>query len=219
MNVSMDILVDGRPLQVIHHRGGMYLPVPRVGEEYAIRVSNHGARRVVAVVSVDGLSVINGQPASEARSGYIVNPHSSILIQGWRRSLDLVAAFRFVDRSESYAYRLDRPENVGVIGLVAIEEMVMQPRYGLEQKDGARTPGAGKALHRREMGSIGTEYGRDIDSRVIYVPFVRSSNKVRITYYYDTVEELRRSGVPVEPYFPIPFPADPKFAPPPPSYR
>lgn len=219
MNVSMEVLVDGRPLQVIHHRGRMYLPVSRVGEEYEIRVRNNGPKRIVAIVSVDGLSVISGQPASEAQSGYIVAPYSSIRIKGWRRSLDRVAAFRFVDRHDSYAYKVGRPENVGVIGLVAIEELVLQPRYEMEKMDSARAPGAGKAHHRHETGSIGTEYGRDIDSRVYYVPFVRSSNKVRITYYYDTVEELRRSGVPVDPYFPIPFPADPRFAPPPPTHR
>jgi hypothetical protein len=59
--VALDILVDGRPLPTIHHAGKTYLPVPRLGEEYQIRVWNHDPRRVAAVGSVDGLSVITGR--------------------------------------------------------------------------------------------------------------------------------------------------------------
>jgi hypothetical protein len=72
---------------------------------------------------------------------------------------------------------------------------------------------------RTEVGSIGTEYGREIDSGAYYVPFLRSSNKQTITLYYDTVAALREAGVPVDRSLPIPFPGDFKFAPPPSDYR
>lgn len=212
MQVGLDILVNGKLLRTIEHKGKTYLPVPKVGAEYEIRVWNHGPHRIVAIVSVDGLSVINGQPASESHSGYIVAPYSSIRIKGWRRSLDTVAAFAFVDREQSYANLTGRPENVGVIGLIAIEEHVWTPRPVFEKAD-AGTSAA------RAVGSIGTEYGRDIDSRVYYVPFVRSNNKRTITMYYDTVAVLRKAGVPVDPPMPVPFPAHPEFAPPPPGHK
>jgi hypothetical protein len=215
MHVAMDILVDGRALPTVSHQGKTYLPVPKLGAEYEIRVWNHGPRRIVAVLSVDGLSVINGQPAAEDQSGYIVAAHSHIVIKGWRRSMDTVAAFRFVDRDRSYAGLTGRPENIGVIGLIAIEERVWQPSTELERKVAA--PGALWA--RGQVGSIGTEYGREVDSRVYYVPFVRSSNRQTITYYYDTVAALREAGVPVDGPLPNPFPADPQFAPPPPGYK
>jgi hypothetical protein len=215
MRVAMDILVDGRPLPTVHHAGKTYLPVPRMGEEYQIRVWNHGPRRVAAVVSVDGLSVINGQAASESGPGYIVAPYGNILIKGWRRNLDQVAAFRFVERDRSYASLMGKPENIGVIGLVAIEERVIHPLPQLERMDKAA---AAKGF-RTEVGSIGTEYGREIDSRAYYVPFLRSSHKQAITLYYDTVEALRAAGVPVDRPLPIPFPGDFKFAPPPPGYK
>lgn len=83
----------------------------------------------------------------------------------------------------------------------------------LEKKDTA------KAAMRAQVGSIGTEYGREIDSRVQYVPFVRSANKQVITIYYDTVAALRKAGVPVDPPMPVPFPRDSEFAPPPPGYK
>jgi hypothetical protein len=215
MRVAMDILVDGRALTTAQHAGKTYLPVPRMGEEYQIRVWNHGPRRVAAVGSVDGLSVITGLPASENDPGYIIAPYSHILIKGWRRSLDNVAAIRFVERDKSYASLMGKPENVGVIGLVAFEERIVHPLPQLERKGSAP---AAKGF-RTEVGSIGTEYGREIDSRAYYVPFLRSGNKQTIALYYDTVEALRAAGVPVDRPLPVPFPGDFQFAPPPPGYR
>jgi hypothetical protein len=216
MHVAMEILVDGRALPTVWHAGKTYLPVPRVGAEYEIRVWNHGASRVAAVVSVDGLSVITGKPASEHNPGYLVSPYSNIVIKGWRRNLDTVAAFRFVDRDKSYAGRIGRPENIGVIGLVAIEEEIGLPRPLLEQKAGGAPAPARNA---GKVGRIGTEYGRDVDSRTYYVPFVRSANRRTITVYYDTADALREVGVPVDRPTPVPFPADSDFAPPPPGHR
>ena len=219
MRVDLEILVDGRPLRIIHHAGKDYLPVPRCGEEYEIRVWNHGPRRVAAVVSVDGLSVITGKRASETGPGYVVDPYSSVLIKGWRRNMETAAAFRFVDREKSYASRVGKPEDIGVIGLVAFEEMVRLPRPYLEKSDSA-APSA--QLAHSEVGGTGTEYGRDVDSRICYVSFVRSSNRRTMTLYYDTREALRDAGVPVDwprHYPPVPFPADSNFAPPPPGYK
>jgi hypothetical protein len=217
MSVTLEVLVNGRALPTIAHEGKVYLPISRVGEEYEIRVSNHGPRRIVAVVSVDGLSVITGKPASETGTGYIVAPRSHVLIKGWRRSLDRVAAFRFVDRQGSYAWLKGRPANIGVIGMVAFEEWVPRPRLELEKAKGdARSPAT--RLH-PETGGIGTAYGRDIDSRAVYVPFIRSPNKQTVTLYYDIEEALRRAGVPIPRQFPSPFPADDEFAQPPPGHK
>ncbi|MFO0866953.1 MAG: hypothetical protein U0744_20315 [Gemmataceae bacterium] len=212
MNVSLDVLVNGRPLSTIRHAGKTYLPVPCVGEEYQIRIWNHGPRRIVAVVSVDGLSVISGQPASENDAGYVVSPYSHVVVKGWRRNLDQVAAFRFVDREKSYGTLIGRPDNIGVIGLVAFEEQIVHPLPMLERRDAA----APAKSFRTEVGSIGTEYGRDTDSRAYYVEFLRSTNRQTITMYYDTTEALRAAGVPVDRPMPIPFPRDVRFAPPPP---
>jgi hypothetical protein len=221
MRVGLEVVVDGKPIPTVEYEGKIYLPVSRLGAEYAIRVFNHGPRRIAAVVSVDGLSVIDGRPASESSPAYLVDAHSSILIKGWRRNLDTVAAFSFVDREKSYASRTGRPENVGVIGLVAIEEQGWRHPSTFEMKDKAR-PSAGLSNARARVGGIGTEYGREVDSRAAYVPFVRSANKRTITLYYDTVGALRKAGVPVDEPLPVPFPnsngMDIEFAPPPPGY-
>ncbi len=215
MRVGLEVLVEGQRLRTVTHEGRTYLPVPRLGAEYVIRVWNQGPRRVTAVVSVDGLSVITGRPAAEENPGYIVDPGGAVVIKGWRRSMEKVAAFRFVDRSESYASLVGRPENVGVIGLVAIEELVLRPLPGQEKE----TPLAARALS-GGVGSIGTAYGREVESEIYYVPFVRSGNKRALTIWYDTEEALRRAGVPVDqPPLPVPFPGSDDFAPPPPGYR
>jgi hypothetical protein len=216
MRVRLEILGGGKVLPTVHHAGKIYLPVPEVGAEYTVRVCNDGPRRVVAIVSVDGLSVLNGKPASEEHPGYIVAPHSSVVIPGWRRSMNSVAAFRFVERDKSYAARVGRPENVGVIGLVAFEEQLGRPIL-LREREGFGAAGKRLASPGR-VGSVGTEYGREIDSRIVYVDFVRSNNRRAVTVYYDTVSALRDAGVPVDGPSPVPFPGDGGFVPPPPRY-
>jgi hypothetical protein len=213
MSVGLDVLVDGRQLRTVAHEGKVYLPVPCWGTEYVIRVRNNGPRRVEAVVSVDGLSVISGRPASEEQRGYLVDPYSEILIKGWRRSRDTVAAFTFEDRDQSYASRMGHPENVGVIGLVAFEEEIVALRPELKAEADA------PAVRRADgaVGGTGTGYGRDVDSPVQYVPFVRGANRQTVTLYYDTADALRKAGVPVPTPYPRPFPRDPEFAPPPPG--
>jgi hypothetical protein len=212
MRVSLDVLVDGKTVSVISHNGKLYLPVPRLGCEYEIRVKNMGSHRMAAVVSVDGLSVIKGDLASERSPGYLVDARGDIVIKGWRRDRDTVAAFTFEERKDSYAYSRGYRHNIGVIGLIAIEEQSPWPRPLAEFSRGMMAPA--KALD-SAAGGAGTGWGRDVDSSVVTVPFVRGSNKRTVTIYYDTEDALRRIGVPIDGPYPKPFPADTDFCPPP----
>jgi len=202
MNVHLDVLVHGRPARLISHEGRLYLPVPRMGTEYELRVTNRGMWRITAITSVDGLSVITKEPASEAQPGYLVEPGGSIVINGWRRDMDTVAAFTFEEREKSFANRLGYPDNIGVIGLVAIEEAQRPPRFiAKEEAAAAKRADAG-------LGGTGTGWGRDLNSSVVEVPFVRGNHKRTITIYYDTEEALRNIGVPLDGPYPRPFPLD-----------
>ncbi len=92
-------------------------------ERYAIFLKNRTNARLEFVVSVDGLDVISGQPASFQSSGYVLDPAESITIDGWRRSTDKVAAFRFGSVAASYAaLTQESSRNVGVIGIAAFHE-------------------------------------------------------------------------------------------------
>jgi hypothetical protein len=208
MRVSLDVLVNGRPVPLISHDGKLYLPVPKIGSEYEIRVTNKGACRVTAIVAVDGLSVITSEEASELQPGYLVDPAGRLVIKGWRRDLETVSAFTFAEREKSYAFGLGHPENIGVIGLIAIEEEHTGPRPVMRET-AAVAKGADVGV-----GNSGTGWGRDIDSAVVRVPFVRGNSKRTITIYYDTPEALRRLGVPVSSPYPDPFPAEPRMPPP-----
>jgi hypothetical protein len=92
------------------------------GNRYVIQIQNHTGQRFETVVSVDGLDVIDGQPASFGKRGYLVGPWASLEIDGFRRSMDQVAAFRFGSVSRSYAASKGDSRNVGVIGVALFNE-------------------------------------------------------------------------------------------------
>ena len=96
--------------------------VGRAGERYVLRISNHTDGRYEVVASVDGLDVIDGRPAGYGKRGYVIAPHRTIVIDGFRTSEDTVAAFRFASVRDSYAARTGADRNVGVIGLAFFAE-------------------------------------------------------------------------------------------------
>jgi hypothetical protein len=71
---------------------------------------------------VDGLDVIDGRPGSFDKRGYLVNPWASVEIDGFRRSMEQVAAFRFGSVARSYAASKGDARNVGVIGVAVFAE-------------------------------------------------------------------------------------------------
>jgi hypothetical protein len=98
------------------------------GERYTLAVTNHTRFCIVAVSSVDGLDVISGDPASPSKIGYVVEPFQTLRIQGWRRSADAVAAFRFSSVSQSYAAGSGQStRNVGVIGFAFVSQKGEKP--------------------------------------------------------------------------------------------
>ena len=116
----------GRELPVYWHEGRAYV-VGRPGNEYQVIVRNRLGEDLLAVVSVDGLNVMNGQAANPRQAGYIAAPYSRVDIRGWRKSLDEIAAFYFTQLGDSYAARRGRPENVGVIGVALFQRKRIEP--------------------------------------------------------------------------------------------
>ena len=113
---------DFRSLPTFYSSGRAYV-MGSIGERYRIRITNPTARRVEAMVSVDGLDAIDGKTASyEDKRGYIILPTASVTIEGFRTSLDQVATFRFSSVRDSYAGRKGQDRNVGVIGVAFFPE-------------------------------------------------------------------------------------------------
>ncbi|MBN1959437.1 MAG: hypothetical protein JW841_00705 [Deltaproteobacteria bacterium] len=101
----------GRTVAIGHH-----------GQRYVIVVQNNTNERFEVVVSVDGLDVIDGRAAGYNKRGYLVEGYGTVEIEGFRRSDDTVAAFRFGSVSNSYAAQTGSARNVGIIGAVAFGE-------------------------------------------------------------------------------------------------
>jgi hypothetical protein len=116
-------LVDetGAVLPTFFHGGRAYA-LGTLGRRYRVRVRNGSPRRVEVVVSVDGRDVVDGNPASFSKAGYLVNPWGEVLIDGYRLSEASVAAFRFGTVPRSYASRMGDDRDVGVIGVAVFPE-------------------------------------------------------------------------------------------------
>jgi hypothetical protein len=112
---------SGRALPSMTSRGRTYV----IGEEerrYVIEIQNHTPRRFEVVAAVDGLDVIDGQPGSFDKRGYLVRGWSRLVIDGFRRSMTHVAAFRFGAVNDSYAAKKGDATNVGIIGVAFFHE-------------------------------------------------------------------------------------------------
>jgi hypothetical protein len=102
--------------------GGHECVLGHEGQRYSIVLTNHSNRRFEAVVTVDGLDVINGRPGSLSYRGYVIAPWQEYEIEGFRESRDEVAAFRFSKVADSYAAQRGSTRNVGVIGAAFFAE-------------------------------------------------------------------------------------------------
>lgn len=202
---------EGRRLQAHWHEGRAYV-VGKPGNEYRITVRNRLREDVLAVVSVDGVNVVTGQTADPLQAGYVISPHGSIDIQGWRRSLQQTAAFYFTSLADTYAARTGRPDNVGVIGIALFRKRHTPPPNRIGRNEG-RAEGRAEPLSRdRAAAAIGTGHGRHEGSLAHYVDFERASSTPAelITLYYDSranlvAKGIIRDAVPVAPH-PRPFP-------------
>lgn len=138
-SASMNALAIGRlaDVTVIDRSTGETLPVyfakreywvaGTPGATYSVAVANGSSGRMMAVMSVDGVNVLNGQTASVEQTGYVFDGYQRYEVTGWRKSNQEVAAFEFVASPASYAARTGRPANVGVIGVALFKERLYQP--------------------------------------------------------------------------------------------
>jgi hypothetical protein len=115
---------SGEALETYAMRGRYYV-LGDAGGRYIIRVTNPTPNRVEAVVTVDGLDVIDGENGDLKKRGYVVPAYGELRVEGFRTSTSDVATFRFSSVDGSYAGRKGKARNVGVIAVALFEE---QPR-------------------------------------------------------------------------------------------
>ena len=127
---------DGQPLPLQRARRGagaedMFRLAGVQGSRYTLRFRNLGERSYEVIATVDGLDVLNGKPGSLRNGGYVLRPLQALTIEGFRKSQNEVAAFRFAAPGRAYAANTDAGDvrNIGVIGAALFE---------LEEKDAPR---------------------------------------------------------------------------------
>jgi hypothetical protein len=119
---------DERSLPTFQYRSHSWV-MGSLGDRYEIHLANHTARRVEAVVSVDGLDAVDGHTADyQSKRGYLIPAYGEVTIEGFRTSLEKVATFRFSSVPDSYAGRKGQARDVGVIGVAFFPEREVRPR-------------------------------------------------------------------------------------------
>lgn len=200
----------GQPLTQHRHRGAAWV-AGEDGQPYAIRLQNLGAERLLVVLSVDGVNVITGETAHPSQSGYVLEPYASAEIEGWRKSMHEVAAFRFSAAGDSYAARTGRPVDLGVIGAAVFREAVPQEPWpappvasaGRERSEQRRTAQAESSSARAQdvapaaAAPLGTAHGERRWSLTSRTSFQRASARPDeiVGLRYDRFDSLVSRGV------------------------
>jgi len=124
-NFDINILVNGNRCKQYHHEGKIYVEA-KEGSEYEIEIKNNTYNRVLVVGSVDGLSVMDGNPASEDGTGYVIDSYHPLKVKGFRYSDDHVGAFKFTSKGGGYVSEKgnELEKNRGVIGIRIFNEKI-----------------------------------------------------------------------------------------------
>ncbi|MFL6255115.1 MAG: hypothetical protein ACJ74T_08820 [Pyrinomonadaceae bacterium] len=124
---GVEVLVDGGQLEAIYGRGRRYVEA-REGAEYELLVRNPLPVRVAVALSVDGLNTIDARHTSAWESSkWVIEPYGSIRISGWQMSSSRARRFYFTTERDSYAARLGRASDLGIITAVFFRENSPRP--------------------------------------------------------------------------------------------
>lgn len=160
---------SGRLLPVYRYRGEYWVAgIP--GAKYSIAVTNRQGERVLAVVSVDGVNVLNGETAAFHQAGYVFGGHQRYEVAGWRKSDQEIAAFNFVASPRSYAQRTGRPDHVGSIGVAVFRERFEPPRFDLAPEFRYRYENNELLKHSRQSSEAESGALRDAPARAAPAP-------------------------------------------------
>lgn len=162
-NVTLSVVIKGANGQhvareFVSPRERQTFVEGREGSSFALRIRNDNPFRIVAIVSVDGLSTIGGERATPKSPGYVVEAHGTFDVPGWKVDSATAAEFFFAASKdvgdESYAVQMGHgDQNKGTIGLIAYREDV--PRRQTAMALAARTGSPFRGMPRG--GSFGME--------------------------------------------------------------
>jgi len=94
MSYDVNVLVNGNRCKQYFHKGRIFIEA-KEGSEYVVEIKNNSWEKVLAVVSVDGLNVIDGEAAEDTGAGYVMDRYTAQKLYGFQYSTDKVATFKF----------------------------------------------------------------------------------------------------------------------------
>lgn len=228
MSFEVNIKVKGKTIPSYFHEGDTWVE-GRVGSEYTLEFKNNTNKNVLIVPSVDGLSILDGKPATSKSKGYIVNKWSSVEIPGWTLDNDNVAKFVFSSVDNSYStYQSGNTDNNGVIGFKVfyeVEKPIDNTFYDVYFKSpimmnngipptnnimrglssdiygsmNMSASASATSYNSQVDHSVGTGFGEKESFAVKEVEFERGDLAQTIVIYYDSLKNLKSRGIKVEP--------------------
>lgn len=109
------VLVGDKPIKEYSHEQSLFVE-GRAGSEYTIRVRNGTSSRACFILSVDGLSVLDGKECSDTSPGYILSAGEKLDVLCYKVDDATGAKFVFGTKDESYSAQIGKgTDNVGVI--------------------------------------------------------------------------------------------------------
>lgn len=197
-NVEVQMLIGDKPVHEITLSDRTFWLVER-DRDFVLRVHAPAGQRILVVASVDGLSVMDGKPATDNASGYVVNPGSKVDIPGYRVDDSTVAAFRIDSVTAAYATRMGYgSDSVGVIGVRVYTEMYQYPApvYATSQSKSGHLRGLARLKEPLRSASVGTSFGAALDHKVTSVDFKRGRLLAEFVAEYNDYEGLLAAGLP-----------------------
>lgn len=174
--VSMEVLVDGRPLGEMRTEMRTYVKA-RKGRSYTIRLTNETGGRVAVALAVDGLNSIDATHTSARDAAkWVLAPYETTEIRGWQVDDRSARRFVFTSEEKSYGAWLGDSRNLGVISAVFFAERSpgvccfdspVMPYDGYGR--GGHDDGAGAAAEleasSRSRGSVRRDAGRNAEAK------------------------------------------------------
>ncbi|HVG28992.1 MAG TPA: hypothetical protein VM864_04655 [Pyrinomonadaceae bacterium] len=216
---GVEVIVGGSPLEQLPARGRVYVEAV-AGSEYALRVRNPLPVRVAVALSVDGLNTIDARrTTARDASKWVVEPYGTITVTGWQMSRTRARSFYFTSERDSYANKLGRAQDVGVITAAFFRERagyseVVPPPRPLESRrrdeagemksapqpsQSARSAGVAKeraAAPARDDEYAATGIGRSVGNDVRWVNLdLERDPAAEVTIRYEYRPALVRLGV------------------------
>ena len=222
---DVEVLVGGSPLEALYGRGRRYVEA-REGAEYDVLVRNPLPVRVAVALSVDGLSTIDARRSSSwDASKWVIEPYGTIRISGWQMSSSRARRFYFTTERDSYASKLGRASDLGVITAVFYREQTRRPQpvappppYDYDEERGGRDRseapldresgersaskpksserGAATAQPQRNDDYAATGIGRSVDHDVTWIQMqLERTPAAEVTMRYEYHDALVKLGV------------------------